>query len=137
MLAITIADAAWQPGPWAAGAAVLAVGDALWLSLTGSCLYTRFFFTPNKLPPPDWHAVVPWVSLYVVLASLAASVFAADNAATAAALGALLGALVFGVYNLTVAAYMPKPSLVAAGVDVLYGTVAWTVLLSVQHAART
>ena len=137
MLAITLTDAAWQPGPWAAGAAVLAVGDAIWLRATGSCLYTRFFFAPNKITPPDWRAVAPWVSLYVVLASLAASVLAADDAPTAAALGALLGALVFGVYNITVAAYLPKPSVVAAGLDVLYGTVAWTVLLSVQHAART
>jgi uncharacterized membrane protein len=136
MFAITFTDAAWLPGPWAAGAAVLAVGDALWLSVTGSRIYSPLFFKPNGIAPPGWQRVALFVAAYVLLASLAASVFTAGNVNAAAALGALLGALVFGVYNLTVAAYLPKPSVVAAGVDMLYGMVAWTVLLSVQHLVR-
>lgn len=68
-----------------------------------------------------------------IISSVVGAVFEADTSHHAAAIGALIGFVVFFIYDATTLAIIQDYRWFHALVDVIYGSIAWTVMLTIQH----
>ena len=113
------------------GALFILCLDGLWLymckgqydsALSGQHISTR-------------RAVVGYI-VYSLIAGAIGAVFSSSNLDSAAACGALVGFLVFSVFNITTVTVNKDWSVKLGLLDTTYGTVAWTLMLMVQHQVQ-
>ena len=119
------------PHYWASvffGCAVLLLCDGLWFLGTYNCLYAACIKSPRRQS-----VRVACVVCYALVASVVASTVTAATDSEAAFTGALLGMIVFFTFNVTTYGISSDYDGCVAIIDTLYGTIAWTVLLVVQH----